>query len=106
MTIKKVLVKPNSINFKEAQNKQGVIDIFNKKLKNHPNIVNIKEFCTVTSEEFKFIEINDKDIENVFREININSSPVEDRSRAKLANLARKCLINPLKESINSARSN
>ena len=63
-------VKPNSI---EAQNKQGVIDIIIKKFENHPSIIKIKESCTVTSEGFKFIEINEEDIENVFREININN---------------------------------
>ena len=44
MTIKKVLLKPNSINFKEAQNKQGVIDIFNKKLKNHVSLRSVEEW--------------------------------------------------------------
>ena len=95
------LVKPNSIDFKWALNEQGVIDIFIKKLKNHPSIVNIKECCTVSSEEVKFIEINDKDIENVFREININASPGDDRIPHKIAKLAIKYLVKPSKESIN-----
>ena len=76
-------VKPNSIDFNEAQNKQGVIDIIIKKFENHPSIV--KECCTVTSEEFKFIEINEEDIGNVLREININAPPGEDKSPPKLA---------------------
>ena len=59
-------VKPNSIDFKEAQNKQGVIDIIIKKFENHPSIIKIKESCTVTSEGFKFIEINEEDIEFFF----------------------------------------
>ena len=96
-------IKPNSIDFKEAQNKQGVIDIIIKKFENHPSIVKIKECCTMTSEEFKFIEINDKDIENVFQEININASPGVDRIPPKLAKLAREYLVKPLKEAINSS---
>ena len=67
-------VKPSSIDFKEDQNKQGVIDIIIKKFENHPSIFKIKECRTVTSEEFKLIEINEEDIENVLREININAS--------------------------------
>ena len=96
-------VKPNSIDFKEAQNKQGVIDIIIKKFENHPSIIKIKESCTVTSEGFKFIEINEEDIENMFREININASLGEDKIPPKLAKLARKYLVKPLKEAINSS---
>ena len=54
------------------------------------------------AEGFKFIEINEEDIENVFREININASPGEDKIPPKLAKLARKYLVKPLKEAINS----
>ena len=57
----------------------------------------------MTSEEFKFIEINEEDIENVFREINVNASPGEDKIPSKLAKLARKYIVKPLKEAINVA---
>ena len=57
----------------------------------------------MTSEEFKFIEINEEDIENVFREINVNASPGEDKIPPKLVKLARRYLVKPLKEAINVA---
>ena len=55
------------------------------------------------SEKINFKEINEKDIEKAFLEVNTKASAGEDKIPAKLAKLASKHLVKPLKNAVNSS---
>ena len=96
-------IKPNSIIYEDAKNKEVVIMNIITKFKEHPSIIKIKENNTDTSNVFLFKEISQTEIKKLFMELNTKTSTGEDKIPPKLAKLASEYLVKPLTDAINSS---
>ena len=81
-------------NIKEKNNEEITSSIL-KKYENHPSVVKIKKNKSENS-NFRFQEIDEDEIKNLFHKINIKKSTGEDQIPPKLVKLASKHLLKPV----------
>ena len=96
-------IKPISIGFKSVTDKKILIEKIIKTYQDHPSIAKIKDRNENDAANFQFKEIDEEEITKYFKKNNTKASAGEDKIPPKLAKLASKHLVTPLKNVINSS---
>ena len=95
--------KPNFINYKNAKDKEELIQNILNNFSHHPSIIKIKETNRNINKKIQFKEIDNSTVEKLFSELNTKSSAGEDKIPPKLVKMAKRFLIKPVKDAINSS---
>ena len=95
-------VKPTCLSEISHKTNSDIITHILTKHKNHPSVSKIKDNNT-SNEIFQFHEIEEKDIKNIFHEINPKKSTGVDQIPPKLVKLSSDYLIAPITKAVNSS---
>ena len=95
-------IKPSCLSNIKEKNNEEIISSILKKYENHPSVAKIKKNKNENS-NFRFHEIDEDEIKNLFHKINIKKSTGEDQIPPKLVKLASKHLLKPVTNAVNSS---
>ena len=95
-------IKPSCLSNIKEKNNEEIISSILKKYENHPSVAKIKKNKNENS-NFRFHEIEEDEIKNLFHKINIKKSTGEDQIPPKLVKLSSKHLLKPVTNAVNSS---
>ena len=95
-------IKPSCLSNIKEKNNEEIISSILKKYENHPSVAKIKKNKNENS-NFRFHEVYEDEIKNLFHKINIKKSTGEDQIPPKLVKLASKHLLKPVTNAVNSS---